>query len=1216
MFWIVVYLLAVLALLFLPGFALLTLRPLPERVATAILPLPGLLLLVFHGLLVWVLRVGIHSHLAPRLFTTICAVAVAVSVWQLAIRRRPFPPLHLLALTLYACVVVASTCYSFLDIDVPVEAFRQTCWRSRMVASPPDNEIPYQTGAFFLHGHSGRQDCGYFGEWSVATRGPLMGFANAALLNILRQAPEDPPWPDRDWPIDRQGFFAARLLGIATNAWVILAAPLLLTSLGANRSAVRFTLGWLCLAPVFLVNVVFLWPKLLATYFLILALVDLVGGRSGWRVTFWWALAYLSHPVAMLLLPALALFYARKHTARDTGLTVRRAASSAALFLSLALLWILPWLLYKAYLHQPNRFLLYVLGDGNGVQRAVSPLSWLNCRYLNFTRTLVPFNFFLGPDMHDWAGETLSEPVRWAVQYAQTLPGELGLFLCLPAYWYVLKANGSGLRSFRTVMLGVPFLTMLILWGFSPDGLGRNTLQPLTVLLLVFVGGQIERVHRGWRLALIAVSIETLYVMFGCLPADRSFAGFPLDVRNLLMYAGIAGSFLVVLCCALRADPDAKSVKSVCAADDDSAIPSDMNVSILRRPLYRPDARMGPCPQATIDSKSLRQRLLSSTTTSPGLDAFIWAAWGVLALCAVLFLRRYAANCPYMDEWDMVDGLFSGRRMLPWLWELHNEHRIPLPKLLYAVLFKLSSHDFRAGAYFNVLALAAFAFAVLRVAKRLGGRLHAADAFLPFALLNWGQWENLLWGFQVAFVLQVVASGLVLCLIVRNDGRLSWTTAFVIGISLICLSLCGANGLGLVLALCLWTGLVVLRAWRCADRWGRGPSALLASLHGTALFLVAAYFRGYVKPTGHPPCPGWREALVTCGQCMTMAFGPAADLYWPWGGWLIVALLATTVAMLLLAGWQRSGERVRALGLLLFLMGTAVTAAGIGWGRSGLGPTAGVASRYQTLMVPLLVAAYFTCQLYGGRALGPCIRVAMFGVALMLFPQNMKDGLLEGRLMCEARKHLVRDLHAGMPRAMVVDANVPGVFPEKTYLDRCLQHLHKAKVGAFASLRDEPVSEAKLEMRPAAVNDMTWEDGEGYGRGKQSALEFVLAQPTFVYGIRLKCACEWGSWEKAAGRLFWSNGDATTMPVDGDRMRNFGITRTGSEVTIWVNDTLDRFWIAPHLTPFEFHLSDLTLLLPGPLTTPNMDTRTVALPRPEITGVALKAGVEDKTRLP
>jgi hypothetical protein len=103
-----------------------------------------------------------------------------------------------------------------------------------------------------------------------------------------------------------------------------------------------------------------------------------------------------------------------------------------------------------------------------------------------------------------------------------------------------------------------------------------------------------------------------------------------------------------------------------------------------------------------------------------------------------------------------------------WLWSQHNEHRIPLPKLLLLGLYQISQNDFRAAMYVNALALSGLTAALIIGAKQLRGSTSYNDAYFPLALLHWGHSGNLLSGFQIQLVVSVVLAVTLLLIMVRR----------------------------------------------------------------------------------------------------------------------------------------------------------------------------------------------------------------------------------------------------------------------------------------------------------------------------------------------------------------------------------------------------------------------------------------------------------------
>ncbi len=189
------------------------------------------------------------------------------------------------------------------------------------------------------------------------------------------------------------------------------------------------------------------------------------------------------------------------------------------------------------------------------------------------------------------------------------------------------------------------------------------------------------------------------------------------------------------------------------------------------------------------------------------------------------------------------------------------------------------------------------------------------------------------------------------------------------------LALCGANGLAFLPPLSVW---FVFAAWQRLRQGGPGSRQAAA---GFVLFplasaaYIAAYFRGLKPPEHIGPAKDLTTMPRTTLEALTTSLGKMGTEAWPFTGVLLVGLALISLGLL---GWalRRPGERLRSLGLLAFLGGHVALAAGIGWGRSGLGPGAGFAGRYVTLFAPLVCALYFVFLLYGRALPGPTLAAA------------------------------------------------------------------------------------------------------------------------------------------------------------------------------------------------------------------------------------------------
>ncbi|HVR85249.1 MAG TPA: glycosyltransferase family 2 protein, partial [Planctomycetota bacterium] len=125
-----------------------------------------------------------------------------------------------------------------------------------------------------------------------------------------------------------------------------------------------------------------------------------------------------------------------------------------------------------------------------------------------------------------------------------------------------------------------------------------------------------------------------------------------------------------------------------------------------------------------------------------GAPVFVWGMLFAAFMAALGFSLRHAPPIPFWpDEWAYVP-LLSGRQSLSldWLFAFHNEHRIPLPKLIWWAVGRMTAADGRWGVALNVSLLAAAGAVLVPAVRRTRGRTLWTDAFIPLILLHWGHW--------------------------------------------------------------------------------------------------------------------------------------------------------------------------------------------------------------------------------------------------------------------------------------------------------------------------------------------------------------------------------------------------------------------------------------------------------------------------------------------
>jgi hypothetical protein len=435
-----------------------------------------------------------------------------------------------------------------------------------------------------------------------------------------------------------------------------------------------------------------------------------------------------------------------------------------------------------------------------------------------------------------------------------------------------------------------------------------------------------------------------------------------------------------------------------------------------------------------------------------------WALTGVLALWAAMLsvvlccIAVYGRNLPLAEDWDMVPALTGQEpNLCEWLWAQNNEHRLPLQKAVYLGLLKAGGGDFRIGMIANTLMLGGLSLAMILTARRLrGGRTLLADAFFPLALLHLGHWENMVWGWEIQFVISTVLVCVWLLIIVRERWPLPPKIAVTAGLTLVLLPLSGANGLLFTPFVALWlaAGTLVHRRDMTA-RW-IAPFQILCVI--VSIALVGLYFVGYVRPAWGPPNPGFGPTVKTGAKFVGMAFGPVGA-YAGWIGglaWGAASLLLASSIIPLRRGLRsdRAPERSRVFGFLGFVAATAALVAAIAWGRAGWVPRLGMPDRYALFSVPALCAAYFAWILYGPEVVRDRIAITFVMATLVAFPFNLVRGRNWRDWYVAGMQAFENDLSDGLSWQELADRHYKFLMHwDRDALVERMRMLHEAKAG-------------------------------------------------------------------------------------------------------------------------------------------------------------------------
>jgi hypothetical protein len=347
---------------------------------------------------------------------------------------------------------------------------------------------------------------------------------------------------------------------------------------------------------------------------------------------------------------------------------------------------------------------------------------------------------------------------------------------------------------------------------------------------------------------------------------------------------------------------------------------------------------------------------------------------------------------PFADQWLPLWDLAQGRSWYSplWLWQQHNEHRIPLEKLaLYADLRLFGGHGVSVLCLsFATLFLHWMAWAVfLRKAAALPKFIWMSLAgFLAFCLFCPSAAENLCWPFQWSFVAVFFFASLSFISLTWfvHSGR-QWKAVTWASVVAFLAECCLANGL------LVWPILIITATklpFRSSHRW---------TLAGIACLSTAAFLYRFQIPSYHSnPLATIRQPGRVATYLLTYFDHPLSAFFTYPGVVAILVLAFTFFALRSLI--LESSSRVAALPLamtMLFLVGTGLVTA---LGRLRLDqPTAG---RYQTPVLLFWACAFSVLMIAGYERASrrDILTLSALAILVMVLPAtNLKQIFRETR---------------------------------------------------------------------------------------------------------------------------------------------------------------------------------------------------------------------------
>jgi hypothetical protein len=403
------------------------------------------------------------------------------------------------------------------------------------------------------------------------------------------------------------------------------------------------------------------------------------------------------------------------------------------------------------------------------------------------------------------------------------------------------------------------------------------------------------------------------------------------------------------------------------------------------------------------------------------------------------------------------------------LWAPNNEHRLPVPKLVYITLAD-ATHDLRVGAWVQAGVLSIASLMLLAALRRRRGHLEFTDAVIPLLLHDLGNTENLLNSFQLAFSVPMLLVCVLATLALAWRRPPSWRGSVCLWLVLVLLAGCGGIGIPYALACVAWPLHGGWRAWR--ERGSGWRATVSVTLVG-ALLLTAATL-GYVNaivmlPGFQSPSP--TRFLAVSAQFLASGIGVTGAMWWPWS---LAVLGVLAIACVQLARALRAPvERELALPLACLFAGGVALALLVAWGRGSDSEFAGFTNRYVLLAAVTFTIAHLALRITADGVFARSVCWALFACVVASVVPNVDYAAATAR----ERARVTRNFLARSRGGAGIDELARETHPSFFYsAGGFAEHLHAFQRGGYLKFllpgerlgsAEDPL--ASLVTRPARV---------------------------------------------------------------------------------------------------------------------------------------------------
>ncbi|WRH65144.1 MAG: hypothetical protein RSE13_14460 [Planktothrix sp. GU0601_MAG3] len=225
----------------------------------------------------------------------------------------------------------------------------------------------------------------------------------------------------------------------------------------------------------------------------------------------------------------------------------------------------------------------------------------------------------------------------------------------------------------------------------------------------------------------------------------------------------------------------------------------------------------------------------------------LWLMYLIPILGVTGFIITFGVNVPFYDQWvlpDLFAKTAAGTLQFKDLFELHNNHRILFPRLIFIGLGFISSWNIKLELFLSLcLAIITFIFLYkisANSSKNQNYFFHFTNLLTALIFFSLAQSENWLWGFQIAIFL--INFCVILSCFILNNNKIQPKKKLLFA-AILCLVASFSSAQGLMSWLALIPGVIVISE--------SGHQRKKYLIFWIALFLLSSliYSIGYTQET-------------------------------------------------------------------------------------------------------------------------------------------------------------------------------------------------------------------------------------------------------------------------------------------------------------------------------------------------------------------------------